>query len=149
MGESPYVSTLSPRSSCRRFHHLIRPGDLLVPATTVRDLPLGRGFGAGVGARPASGQLVIWDNLGVHKSAETARCIVERGCRVLFLSPYSPDFAPIAQAFRKLKAAVRLRGARTREALEDAIAAGLTTITAADAQAWFAHCGYPVPAQRL
>ncbi len=123
MGESPYVSTLSPRSSCRRFHHLIRPGDLLVPATTVRDLPLGRGFGAGVGARPASGQLVIWDNLGVHKSAETARRIVERGCRVLFLLPYSPDWA--------------------------AIAAGLTTITAADAQAWFAHCGYPVPAQRL
>ncbi len=95
------------------------------------------------------GQLVLWDNLSVHKSAEAARLLAERGCHILFLPPYSPDFAPIEQAFSKLKTALRRTGARTREALDEAITAGLATITAADAQAWFAHCGYPIPAQLL
>ncbi len=95
------------------------------------------------------GQLVIWDNLSVHKSAVAARLITARGCRILFLPPYSPDFAPIEQAFSKLKTALRRTGARTREALAEAIAAALATITPADARAWFAHCGYPIPAQLL
>ena len=96
-----------------------------------------------------SGQLVIWDNLSVHKSAVAERLLAARGCRVLFLPPYSPDFAPIEQAFSKLKTALRRTGTRTRETLDEAISAGLATITAADAQAWFAHCGYPIPAQLL
>lgn len=95
------------------------------------------------------GQLVIWDNLSVHKSAVAARLLAERGCRVLFLPPYSPDFAPIEHAFSKLKTALRRTGARTPEALDDAITAGLATITATDAQAWFAHCGYPIPSQLI
>ncbi len=95
------------------------------------------------------GQLVVWDNLSVHKSAEAARLLAARGCRILFLPPYSPDFAPIEQAFSKLKTALRRTGARTREALDDAIAAGLTTITPADARGWFAHCGFPIPAQLI
>ncbi len=95
------------------------------------------------------GQVVIWDNLSVHKSVEAARLIAAHGCQVLFLPPYSPDFAPIEQAFSKLKTALRRTGARTRDALEEAIAAGLATITAADAQGWFAHCGYPIPAQLI
>jgi transposase len=88
------------------------------------------------------GQLVIWDNLSVHKSAAAQRLIAAAGCQVLFLPPYSPDFAPIEQAFSKLKAYLRGVGARTHAALEDAIAAGLRTITAANARGWFAHCGY-------
>lgn len=95
------------------------------------------------------GQLVIWDNLSVHKSAAAAQRLADRGCRLLFLPPYSPDFAPIEQAFSKLKTVLRRTGARTRETLEDAITAALATITAADAHAWFAHCGYPIPAQLL
>ena len=95
------------------------------------------------------GQLVAWDNLSVHKSAAAERLLGERGGRALFLPPYSPDFAPIEQAFSKLKIALRRAGARTRDALEAAIAAGLATISAADARAWFAHCGYPIPAQLI
>lgn len=95
------------------------------------------------------GQLVIWDNLSVHKSATAERLITARGCHILFLPPYSPDFTPIEQAFSKLKTALRRTGARTREALEAAIAAGLATITAPDVHGWFAHCGYPIPAQLL
>jgi len=95
------------------------------------------------------GQVVIWDNLSVHKSDLAQRRIAAAGCQLLWLPPYSPDFTPIEQAFSKLKTALRRTGARTREALNEAITAGLATITATDAQGWFAHCGYPIPAQLL
>lgn len=54
------------------------------------------------------------------------------------------DFNPIEQAWSKVKAALRAAKARTVEALEQAIAAALATLTAQDAHGWFRHCGYPV-----
>ncbi len=91
------------------------------------------------------GQIVLWDNLSVHKNQAIRQLIAARGCQVRFLPPYSPDFSPIEQAFSKLKTALRQTGARTRPALEEAIAAGLATITPHDARAWFRHCGYAIP----
>lgn len=70
-----------------------------------------------------------------------------RGCEALFLPPYSPDFTPIEQAVSKLKAIVRGLGARTRDALEQAVGVAVDAITPADASAWFAHAVYPLPAQ--
>jgi len=95
------------------------------------------------------GQIVLWDNLSVHKNLSTRQLIEAAGCQVRFLPPYSPDCSPIEQAFSKLKTALRQANARTRPALEDAIAAGLATITPRDAQAWFRHCGYALPEQLL
>lgn len=91
------------------------------------------------------GQLVILDNLSVHKGATTRALVEAAGCALLFLPPYSPDFNPIELAFGKLKALLRRAGARTRAALEAAIGTALDALTAADARAWFAHCGYPPP----
>lgn len=93
------------------------------------------------------GQTVVLDNLGAHKGAAIRRLIEERGCTLLFLPAYSPDFAPIELAFSKIKEALRRAAARTREALEAAIARALATITAQDAAAWFRHCGYAAPGQ--
>lgn len=95
------------------------------------------------------GQIVLCDNLGVHKNAAMRQFIEAHGCQVRFLPPYSPDFSPIEPAFSKLKAALRQAGARSRPALEDAIAVGLERITAHDATAWFRHCGYDLPEQLL
>lgn len=95
------------------------------------------------------GQVVIWDNLNVHKSDDAQQLIEGRGCQLLWLPPYSPDLAPVEQAFSKVKTALRRATARTREALEAAIGAALDTVTATDAQGWFAHCGYPIPAQLI
>jgi transposase len=95
------------------------------------------------------GQVVIWDNLSVHKSVAAQQVLADRGCQLLWLPPYSPDFSPIEEAFSKLKTGLRRTGARTREALDAAISAGLPAITAADSTGWFAHCGYPIPAQLL
>jgi transposase len=92
------------------------------------------------------GQVVVLDNLSVHKAASIRQALAARGCELLFLPPYSPDFTPIEQAFSKLKAILRRLGARTREALPEAVRVALDAITPADAVAWFTHAGYALPA---
>ncbi len=89
------------------------------------------------------GQIVILDNLSIHLGPRVKHAIEARGCRLLFLPAYSPDFSPIEEAFSKLKTLLRRAGARSREALQEAIATALDRITAADALGWFTHCGYP------
>jgi len=89
------------------------------------------------------GQIVILDNLSIHLSPRVRAAIEARGCRLLFLPAYSPDFSPIEEAFSKLKAELRRQGARTREALQEAIATALDLITATDALGCFTYCGYP------
>lgn len=93
------------------------------------------------------GQVVVLDNLSVHKAASIRQALAAHGCDLLFLPPYSPDFTPIEQAFSKLKAILRGLGARTHEALWEAVRSALDAITPADASAWFAHAGYALPAQ--
>ena len=67
------------------------------------------------------GDIVVLDNLPVHKVAGMAALVEAHGARLLFLPPYSPDFAPIEQAWSKLKTALRAAAARTRQALEQAL----------------------------
>ena len=89
------------------------------------------------------GQIVMLDNLSIHQGPRVKEAIEARGCRLLFLPAYSPDFSPIEEAFSKVKTFLRRQGARTREALQEAIAQALLTVTALDARGWFNHCGYP------
>jgi len=93
------------------------------------------------------GQVVVVDNLSVHTGERVRQAITARGCQILFLPAYSPDLTPIEEAFSKLKAFLRRVGARTHEALQEAIGGGLETITAQDAKGWFGHCGYPPAGQ--
>jgi transposase len=88
------------------------------------------------------GQVVVLDNLSAHKRADIEPMLAAIGCQLWFLPPYSPDLAPIELAFAKIKQAVRRAAARTSDALQTAIAHALTTITANDAQGFFAHCGF-------
>jgi transposase len=90
------------------------------------------------------GDIVLWDNLSVHKGAGIEALITARGARLLPLSPYSPDFNPIEPCWSKIKTGLRRAKARTVEALFDAIKQALDTITEADIGGWFTHCGYPI-----
>jgi transposase len=63
------------------------------------------------------GDVVILDNLAVHKSGKAAQCLKQRGAWFLFLPAYSPDLNPIEQAFAKIKAHLRKAEARTFDAL--------------------------------
>jgi len=88
------------------------------------------------------GDIVVMDNLSAH-TGETIRQLIEaRGARVQFLPPYSPDFNPIELCWSKVKAALRRAKARTFEALLEALAQALRSISLTDIQNWFAHCGY-------
>jgi transposase len=91
------------------------------------------------------GQIVILDNLSIHLGPRVKQAIEARGYQLLFLPAYSPDFSPIEGAFSKLKVLLRRVGARTREALQNAIIEALPRITTQDALGWFWHCGYPSP----
>ncbi len=88
------------------------------------------------------GQVVVMDNLSAHQGVRVRQAIEARGCSLLFLPAYSPDLSPIEEAFSKVKAVLRRIGARTQDALWEAIAQALQTITAHDALGWFTHCGY-------
>ena len=67
------------------------------------------------------GDVVILDNLNVHKSPRAAQALAERGAWFLFLPKYSPDLNPIEMAFAKLKTLLRKAKARTYDALWRAV----------------------------
>jgi transposase len=67
------------------------------------------------------GDVVILDNLSVHKSPRAAQALAERGVWFLFLPKYSPDLNPIEMAFAKLKTLLRRAKARTYDALWRAV----------------------------
>lgn len=53
------------------------------------------------------GQVVILDNATFHKSQKTRDLIIQAGCRVIFLPPYSPDLNPIEKFWASLKRTIR------------------------------------------
>ena len=95
------------------------------------------------------GQVVVMDNLTAHRGERVRELIEGRGCQLIYLPSYSPDFNPIEEAFSKIKGLVRKAEARTREALVEAIGSALSAITAKDAHGFFEHCGYRMPVQSL
>jgi transposase len=91
------------------------------------------------------GQVVVVDNVGAHKPDRMRVLVEAAGCRLVFLPAYSPDLSPVEEAFSKIKTLVKAAAARTRAALDAAIAVALAAVTASDAAGWFAHAGYPTP----
>ena len=88
------------------------------------------------------GQIIVLDNLSIHKGQRVRELVEAAGCSLLFLPTYSPDFNPIELAWSKLKSFLRKAGARTREELERAIGQGLATISPQDTRHWCQHCRY-------
>lgn len=88
------------------------------------------------------GDVVVMDNLSAHKDAGVIAAIESAGAIVCHLPPYSPDLNPIEAMWSKVKEVLRSLKARTAEALLDAIGVALRSVTTADAEGWFLHCGY-------
>ena len=88
------------------------------------------------------GDLVILDNLSVHKDPVSAQLLAQRGATFLFLPPYSPDLNPIEQVFAKLKALVRGAAPRSREALWTYLGTALAQLSPAECRQYIRHCGY-------
>jgi transposase len=95
------------------------------------------------------GQVVVLDKLGAHRPTRIRELIEARGAELVFLPSYSPDLNPIEEAFSKIKNILRKLGARTHQALLDAMEEALCKVTPSDAAGWFDHCGYQVEVQYL
>jgi transposase len=87
---------------------------------------------------------VILENLAAHKGERVRKLIETRGCGLLFLPSYSPNFNPIEEAFAKIKGLLQRTKARTRDALVEAIGRALAAVSEQDARGFFVHCGYPL-----
>ena len=86
--------------------------------------------------------VVIMDNLSVHKRPAVRAAIEAAGAKMLFLPPYSPDFNPIEFAFSKLKALLRAAAERTKDALWDAVAWAIDAITPQESANMFTAADY-------
>ncbi len=95
------------------------------------------------------GQIIVLDNLSAHKNERAKELIEERGCQLLYLPAYSPDFNPIEEAFSKIKSALRKAQARNREALVEALGVAISAVTTRDAHGFFEHGGYHLPVHLL
>jgi transposase len=96
-----------------------------------------------------AGRVVILDNLSAHKPARVRELIECRGCELIYLPSYSPDFNPIEEAFAKIKDILRRAGARTKDALVEVLGEALSAVSARDARGYFEHAGYRPVAQPL
>jgi transposase len=97
----------------------------------------------------SEGQVVVMDNLGAHRPKRIRELIEARGGELVYVPSYSPEMNPIEQAFSKIKNILRKLGARTHEALLEAMEEALSRVSSADAAGWFNHCGYRVEVQYL
>jgi transposase len=88
------------------------------------------------------GDVVVLDNLQAHKVSGVREAIESAGARLLYLPPYSPDLSPIEPMWSKVKQSLRSQAARTIDLLQEAVTTALNSITPADCQGFFRHCGY-------
>lgn len=117
---------------------------------------------------PQSNSVIVMDNASIHKSQGLHQMIEERsahfidtcdcvaltltsGMRLLYLSPYSPDFNPIEEAFSCVKAWIRnhrddvlaeMEQGPTSCPYEILWEAVFTSITLDKVCGWFCDCGY-------
>ena len=90
------------------------------------------------------GDVVVLDNLAVHKQPAIRAAIEAAGAQLRFLPPYSPDFNPIEQAFAKLKAFFRAARPRSFDQVCQLMATALGLFTATECANFLRHCGYRV-----
>jgi transposase len=89
--------------------------------------------------------VLVMDNLRPHKTPEVQAVLDGSGFPYRYLPRYRPDLSPIEPGWAKVKSYLRRVAARTVEALHQALAPALNSITAQDAAGFFRHCGYACP----
>lgn len=95
------------------------------------------------------GDIVIMDNVSVHKVAGISEAIEARGATLLYLPPYSPDLNPIEQFFSKLKSVLRKAAARSLQSLWATIGSCLVDFSPRECAAYLSHAGYGQPYRKM
>lgn len=125
----------------------LRPTELTAPA--VFDGPIDADtFGAYIAQvlvpTLKRGDVVVLDNLSVHKDPAVCAAIEQAGASLRFLPPYSPDFNPIEQAFAKLKAFFRAHRPRTFDEVCALMQIALALFLPDECANYVKHSGYLV-----
>lgn len=95
------------------------------------------------------GDIVIMDNVSIHKVTGIREAIEAHGAILLYLPPYSPDLNPIEQFFSKLKAILRKAAARSIESLWTTIGSCLVDFPPRECAAYLINAGYGQPNRKM
>lgn len=90
------------------------------------------------------GDVVVLDNLAVHKDPTARAAIEAAGAHLQSLPPYSPDFNPIEQVFAKLKAFLRAARPRSFDAVTALIGLALDLFHPVECANYIRNSGYRV-----
>jgi transposase len=88
------------------------------------------------------GDIVLMDNLAVHKQPAVRACIDACGATLRFLPPYSHDLNPIEPGWGLMKRRMRTQAPRTPPALRRVARAARYAVRSFHCHQWFAHAGY-------
>jgi len=94
------------------------------------------------------GDIVVMDNVSLHKVAGVKAAIESVGAQVVYLPPHSPDFNPIENVFAKLKSLVRKSKTRTMKALWQRLGELCDVFLPDECKNYFKHAGYK-PREKL
>lgn len=89
-----------------------------------------------------TGDIVVMDNMRSHHVKAVREILEEKGMKVLYLPPYSPDLNPIEKMWSKVKALLRCWKIRALNLLPDAIGRALNLVSSTDCLHWFAASNY-------
>lgn len=88
------------------------------------------------------GDVLVMDNLPAHKDSRVAWACAERGIRLIYLPPHSPDFNPIEPGWALQKQHVRKYAPRQHDMLRRIARRARYRVTRRHCANWFAHAGY-------
>ncbi|MEG4010184.1 IS630 family transposase [Microcoleus sp. Pol11C1] len=88
------------------------------------------------------GACVVMDNCPIHLGEEVKKAIEKKGAKLIYLSPYSPDFSPIENLWSKLKIILRSIKTTNYQELGKAIEFAFGQVTSSNIFNWFTHCCY-------
>ena len=84
------------------------------------------------------------DNASVHKSSQLENIISSKGCHLVYLPRYSPEFNPIEMAWSKIKSYLRGKNPRTLQEVEQALIQAIRTITTQDSINYITPARYSI-----
>lgn len=88
------------------------------------------------------GDIVIMDNLSIHKNSFDKKKFKRRGIEIRYLPRYSPDQNPIELMWAKIKMIIRKACGRNGDEIWEATNESLWTVTPENIEGWFRGCGY-------
>jgi hypothetical protein len=108
------------------------------------------GLTAKMNPYPGLHSVLVVDNCRIHHVFGVEEMCEQRGIKLVYLPPYSPDYNPIEECFSFVKAHIRRHGLEFRNIVESGdkvdpflfLYDALDKVTPAMSRAWFHHSGY-------